>query len=91
MSMRAGHSLGRTLILRMWAEGDLARAPVWRFSVEDVFTRGRQGFADLDALICYLLEVMDERADLAVTLGHAEEEIVDDTAADSEDVEAGEK
>lgn len=50
-------------LLRMWAEQPARRPPVWRFSLEDVGTGQRSGFADLDALICHLLELMEEQPD----------------------------
>jgi hypothetical protein len=51
----------RAQLLRMWVEQPGHHPPTWRFSLEDVSTGKRQGFADLDALICHLLELMDER------------------------------
>lgn len=53
----------RSQLLRMWAEQPARRPPVWRFSLEDVETGQRCGFADLDALICHLLELMEEQPD----------------------------
>lgn len=50
----------RSQLLRMWVESTTHRTPVWRFSLEDVDTGERCGFADLDALICHLLELMEE-------------------------------
>jgi hypothetical protein len=47
-------------LLRYWQEPDSepesaqGGAPVWRFSLEDVHTGERHGFADLDALCVYL-------------------------------------
>ena len=35
------------------------RSPVWRFSLEDVATGNRCGFADLDALLVHLLALME--------------------------------
>lgn len=49
-------------LLRMWAEQPARRPPVWRFSLEDVGTGQRCGFADLDALITHLLELMETPA-----------------------------
>lgn len=43
----------------MWAEQPARRPPVWRFSLEDVATGERYGFADLDALICHLLALIE--------------------------------
>jgi len=48
-------------LLRMWAEQPARRPPVWRFSLEDVGTGQRSGFADLDALITHLLALMEEQ------------------------------
>ena len=50
----------RSQLLRMWAEPAGRRASVWRFSLEDVGTGQRAGFADLEALITHLLAMMDE-------------------------------
>ena len=47
-------------LLRMWVERPPHRPPVWRFSLEDVETKQRSGFSDLDALIRHLLELMDD-------------------------------
>ncbi len=51
----------RSQLLRMWAEQPAHRPPVWRFSLEDVETGQRSGFADLDALIMHLLALMEEQ------------------------------
>lgn len=48
-------------LLRMWAEQPPRRLPVWRFSLEDVGTGQRCGFADLEALITHLLALMEEQ------------------------------
>jgi hypothetical protein len=45
----------------MWAEQPTHRSTIWRFSLEDVDSGQRFGFADLDGLICHLLELMEER------------------------------
>jgi hypothetical protein len=50
----------RAQLVRLWVETSEDRPPVWRFSIEDVVTKERHGFADLDALVCYLLSLMDE-------------------------------
>ncbi|MEZ4664060.1 MAG: hypothetical protein R2911_41535 [Caldilineaceae bacterium] len=49
-------------VLRIWAEPSAHRPAVWRFSLEDVGTGQRAGFADLDGLICHLLELMERPA-----------------------------
>lgn len=46
-------------LLRIWVESPAGHQPVWRFSLEDVTTGQRTGFADLDALICHLLNLME--------------------------------
>ena len=46
-------------LLRIWVESPQSHHPVWRFSLEDVATGQRTGFADLDALICHLLGLME--------------------------------
>ncbi len=53
----------RAYLLRFWEER--VHAPeiqvVWRFSLEDVHTRERQGFAGLKALVAFLrAEIGDE-------------------------------
>lgn len=37
-----------------------ARLPAWRFSLEDISTGMRSGFADLDALIKHLMDLMEQ-------------------------------
>ena len=54
--------LSHSQLLRMWAEPSIHRPPVWRFSLEDVTTGERTGFADLDELISHLLELMETPA-----------------------------
>lgn len=49
-------------VLRMWSEPSAHRSAVWRFSLQDVDTGQRAGFADLDALITHLLELMERPA-----------------------------
>ncbi len=58
MSLQIKFPAYQAQLLRIWIEH--ADHPVWRFSLEDVTTGERCGFADLDALICYLLDVMDK-------------------------------
>ncbi len=43
----------RTLILRVWRDGDNADAP-WRCSVEDPLRRHRRGFSTLAELVPFL-------------------------------------
>lgn len=50
----------RAQILRMWTDAPMHRLPVWRFSLEDITTGARSGFADLDALIEHLLDLMEQ-------------------------------
>ncbi|MEZ4868243.1 MAG: hypothetical protein R3C14_43345 [Caldilineaceae bacterium] len=52
----------RSQLLRMWVEYTAADTPIWRFSLEEIGSGKRSGFADLDALICCLLEMMEETA-----------------------------
>jgi thiosulfate/3-mercaptopyruvate sulfurtransferase len=47
----------------MWIDTPARHPPYWRFSLEDVGTGVRTGFADLDALIGHLLELMDQLPD----------------------------
>ena len=50
----------RANLLRMWVEPTSHCTPVWRFSLENVETGERNGFGDLDQLICHLLALMEE-------------------------------
>ena len=43
----------RTLILRLWRDGDTADAP-WRCSVEDRIRRHRRGFSSLSEIVPFL-------------------------------------
>jgi hypothetical protein len=45
----------------MWVEPSSRYPYHWRFSLEDVGTGQRFGFADLDALIMHLLALMEEQ------------------------------
>jgi len=47
----------------MWVDSPVHHPPVWRFSLEDVGTGVRSGFADLDALIHHLLDLMEQLPD----------------------------
>lgn len=62
MTPQSNFPLSHSQMLRMWAEPSTRRPPVWRFSLEDVATGERAGFADLDALISHLLELMETSA-----------------------------
>ena len=46
----------RAWVLRCWetADQEADRSPPWRFSLEDPHTRGRLGFAGMDALVAFL-------------------------------------
>jgi len=55
--------LYRAQVLRMWLDPPAHHLPVWRFSLEDVETGARSGFADLDALIYHLLSQMEQLPD----------------------------
>jgi hypothetical protein len=44
----------------MWSESPAHRLPAWRFSLEDTSTGVRSGFADLDALIEHLMDLMEQ-------------------------------
>jgi hypothetical protein len=55
--------LYRAQVLRMWVDSPVHHPPVWRFSLEDVGTGVRSGFADLDALIHHLLDLMEQLPD----------------------------
>lgn len=62
MTRQHNFPLSHSQLLRMWAEPSNCRSPVWRFSLEDVATGQRAGFADLDELIRHLLELMETPA-----------------------------
>lgn len=62
MTPQSNFPLSHSQLLRMWAEPSTHRPPVWRFSLEDVATGQRAGFADLEELICHLLELMETPA-----------------------------
>jgi hypothetical protein len=49
----------QTFLLRCWHSAPPADAPSWRFSLVDVQSGGRRGFADFDALVAYLREQME--------------------------------
>jgi thiosulfate/3-mercaptopyruvate sulfurtransferase len=59
MPYRITASLYRAQLLRMWLDPSTQRPGRWRFSLEDVETGVRVGFADLEALILYLLSQME--------------------------------
>lgn len=62
MTQLSNCTLAHSHLLRMWAEPSTCRPPTWRFSLEDVATGQRTGFANLDELISHLLELMDPPA-----------------------------
>ena len=49
-------------ILRLWQERSSAphQDSVWRFSLEDTFTRQRLGFADLEKMLSFLQTQVDD-------------------------------
>ncbi|MFI5180725.1 MAG: hypothetical protein ACHQPI_04990 [Thermoanaerobaculia bacterium] len=49
----SGEPSERTLILRLWREGDAADA-IWRCSVQDPASRQRRGFSDIPDLLSFL-------------------------------------
>jgi hypothetical protein len=53
----------RAQLLRMWSESPPQQLPIWRFSLEDIGTGERYGFANLDALIDHLLAQMERPTD----------------------------
>jgi thiosulfate/3-mercaptopyruvate sulfurtransferase len=63
MPNRTKLPLYRAQVLRMWIDTRARHPAHWRFSLEDVGTGVRSGFADLDALIGYLQELMDQLPD----------------------------
>lgn len=65
MTHQCSFPLSHSQMLRMWAEPFSCRPPIWRFSLEDVTTGQRVGFADLDGLIRHLLELMETPATTA--------------------------
>jgi thiosulfate/3-mercaptopyruvate sulfurtransferase len=60
MPNRTKLPLYRAQILRMWTDAPAHRLPAWRFSLEDIGSGVRSGFADLDALINHLLDQMEQ-------------------------------
>ena len=52
--------LYRAQILRMWLESPAHHPPAWRFSLEEIGTESRSGFADLDALVEHLHSLMEQ-------------------------------
>jgi hypothetical protein len=58
MSSMKGHYLA--YMLRLWQDYDAGK-PAWRASLEDPHTGERHGFANLDALIAYLWEQVQDR------------------------------
>jgi hypothetical protein len=60
MTGRTKLPLYRAQILRMWMDAPAHCLPVWRFSLEDTSTGVRSGFADLDALIERLMDLMEQ-------------------------------
>ena len=60
MPNRTKLPLYRAQVLRMWIDSPTHHTPVWRFSLEEVGTGVRSGFADLDALIEHLLDLMEQ-------------------------------
>jgi len=60
MPNRTKLPLYRAQILRMWTDAPADRLPAWRFSLEDISTGIRSGFADLDALIEHLMDLMEQ-------------------------------
>ena len=60
MPDRTNLPLYRAYVLRLWADAPARRLPAWRFSLEDISTGVRSGFADLDALIEHLMDLMEQ-------------------------------
>ena len=50
-------------MLRMWQISD-GEQPVWRASLQDVYTGERLGFADLDEATAYLRRRLDPRSEV---------------------------
>ena len=61
-SRRADHFAARSraaFLFHMWAEPRRSgKAPLWRFSLEEVETGVRHGFGNLDALVAFLQQRM---------------------------------
>jgi len=47
-------------LLRLWSEPCQNQAPVWRFSLQDVASGERYGFADLESLLTFIRARMNE-------------------------------
>ena len=54
----ANAGLGRSFLLRLWSSGELCNS-AWRASLEDPHTGQRVGFASLDHLFAYLMELSE--------------------------------
>jgi len=52
--------LYRAQILRMWLETPAHHPPAWRFSLEEIGIESRSGFADLNALVEHLQDLMEQ-------------------------------
>ena len=52
--------LYRAQILRMWLETSAHHPAAWRFSLEEIGTQSRSGFADLAALVEHLQDSMEQ-------------------------------
>ena len=50
----------RSFLLRLWNDSD---SKTWRFSIEDPHTGERSGLANLDSVIAFLREVMEQAED----------------------------
>jgi hypothetical protein len=53
---------GRSFILRMWCVGE-PPAAVWHASLEDPSTRERFGFASLEQLFAFLMELSERNVE----------------------------
>ena len=60
----------------MWVEPSAHSPPRWRFSLENIDTGQRYGFADLDAFICHLLEQMEVPPDARQATGEVDQQTI---------------
>jgi hypothetical protein len=90
MPKRTKLPLYRAQILRMWTDAPAHRLPAWRFSLEEIGSGVRSGFADLDALINHLLDQMEQLPErMPDTQPMSEERSPDMNTPDATDGECG--
>ncbi|MDJ0752788.1 MAG: hypothetical protein QNJ45_04665 [Ardenticatenaceae bacterium] len=51
----------RTFILRSWQENRVDHPPIWRFSLEMIGSKERYGFTDLNDVLAFLQNTINEQ------------------------------